>query len=74
MTDDFTLVGRRITEVRPMTAAEVEAEGWYETIHGVPTALVLDDGTVLYPSQDPEGNGGGALFGVGSDGLNFALA
>lgn len=45
-----------------MTEEEMDREGWYA--RGVnPVALELDDGTVIYPSQDPEGNGPGDLFG-----------
>lgn len=56
------LEGRTIEEVRPMTDAELEAEHWNPR-HQRPPVMVLDDGTKLYPSQDPEGNGPGALFG-----------
>jgi hypothetical protein len=63
MTDtQVALVGRRIVEVRAMSAHELEAEGWPpdETV----PALVLDNGAILYPSRDEEGNGPGALFGA----------
>ena len=56
------LVGRRIAEVRAMTKRELEAEGW-EPDEIVPV-LVLDDGAILFPSRDEEGNGPGALFGA----------
>lgn len=52
--------GRTIVEVRHMTQEEVETEGWERPA----LALVLDDGTVIYPSQDDEGNGPGTLFGT----------
>jgi hypothetical protein len=57
------LVGRTITAMRAMTLAERRHEGW---LHSYCSAVVieLDDGTILYPSCDPEGNGPGALFGV----------
>ena len=43
-----------------MTDAERLKENWdYGTI-----VLVLGNGTIVYPSQDEEGNGPGALFGV----------
>ena len=63
MTDtQVDLVGRRIVEVRAMSAPELEAEGWPpdETV----PVLVLDNGTLLFPSRDDEGNGPGALFGA----------
>ena len=55
--------GQRIKSVRKMTAAEMSSEGWALTIHGAPTVLVLENGTILYPSRDPEGNGAGCLYG-----------
>ncbi len=54
-----SLVGRCIVAVRPMTKAELAREGNDEGC----IALALDDGTLLYPSQDYEGNAPGALFG-----------
>ena len=69
----INLVGQTIKAVRPMTKKELTAEGWETgSRHGTPTALVLADGTVLYASQDPEGNGPGALFGK-KGGDAFAL-
>jgi hypothetical protein len=38
----------------------LKSEGWEDqTVQ----AIVLDNGTLLYPSRDYEGNSGGALFG-----------
>ena len=54
------IINQKIVEVREMTKAEQEREGWDSPA----IALVLDNGVVLYPSQDDEGNGCGALFGV----------
>jgi len=45
--------------MRNMTKAELKREGW----DGKCICLELDDGTILYPSRDEEGNGPGALFG-----------
>ena len=70
MTD---LVGRTIREVRRMTRTELNAEGWDAGPDDCPVALVLDDGTKLFPSCDPEGNGPGALFGVDSHGESFVI-
>lgn len=55
------LVGKRVKGVRYLTKGEVEALGWCAS------ALVLEfeDGTLLFPSRDDEGNGAGALFGQG---------
>ncbi len=55
------LVGRKIIEVRYMTDEELMNEGWNG--ERAPVVLVLDNGDLLYPSQDDEGNGPGALFG-----------
>ncbi len=60
------LVGCRIVAVRAMSARELAAEGW-DANETVP-ALVLDNGAILYPSRDDEGNGPGVLFGTSSRG------
>ena len=59
-----SVIGLKITEMRAMTEEEWQEEGWdYGTI-----VLVLEDGTKIYPSQDEEGNGPGALFGMTKEG------
>jgi hypothetical protein len=70
---DVGLVGATVTEVRPMTEAELDREGWELDRHGERTAVVFSDGTVLYASRDDEGNGPGAIFGVTKDGTTFTL-
>lgn len=67
------LVNARIVSLRPMTPAEMEAEGWSIRHGKAPTALVLDNGAVLYASQDHEGNGPGAIFGREKTGAQFGL-
>lgn len=63
MTDTpVALVGRRIVEVRAMSARELEAEGW--SPNDTAPVLVLDNGAILFPSRDEEGNSPGALFGA----------
>lgn len=64
------LEGRKIVEVRPMTAKEVAREGWDSPA----TVLVLDDGSLLYASRDEEGNGSGALFGITADGDSVSFS
>lgn len=68
-------IGRRIADVRPMTADEMQVEGWDSTgrFHTVGMVVVLDDGTKLYPSRDEEGNGPGVFFGMTQDGSAFGL-
>lgn len=63
------LKGRTIVEVRYMDPEEAAKFGWYNR----PLLLILDDGTVLIPSQDYEMNDGGALFGVGTPGTKKPL-
>lgn len=60
------LIGRKIVNVRPISAKDLEFEGWDS--HPTPTVVLeLDDGTLLYPSADEEGNGPGVLFGRKDD-------
>lgn len=54
------LTGQRIKEVRMMTTAEMEAEGW-DDFHEKPIVIVTENGTRVYPQSDPEGNGPGCL-------------
>ena len=62
------LIDRKIVDFRPMTAEEIATEGWGDT-NEIAVVLVLDDGQLLYPSRDPEGNGPGALFGQDPSGV-----
>lgn len=52
------LLNRKIVKVRYMTKEEMDGLGWYNR----PVVMVLDDGNIIYPSADDEGNNGGALF------------
>jgi hypothetical protein len=67
------LEGRRIVKVRPMSRDEAAREGWLFGRHGAAPVLELDDGTVLYPSRDDEGNGPGALFGRTAKGESLTV-
>lgn len=67
------LVGRTIRDVRPMSPAELQAEGWDPPAWQHPVLLVLDDGTKLYASRDAEGNGPGTLFGTEQSGRSFRI-
>jgi len=54
-----SIKGQTIVNVREMTEEEREREFWdYGTI-----VLELNDGSIIYPSRDIEGNGPGELFG-----------
>ncbi len=63
------LLGRRIAGVRWMTADEQEQLGW----DNAAVVLELDDGTLIWPSADDEGNDAGALFGVNAAGDDIDL-
>lgn len=52
------LVGRKIVKVSYMDAKETEALGWYKRA----VVIELDNGNLIFPSADDEGNGPGALF------------
>lgn len=52
------LVGKTIVAVRYLTDEEREDLDWYNRS----IVLQLSDGTLIWPSQDDEGNGAGALF------------
>ena len=63
------LIGKKIVKIRPMTAKEKVKEGWDN--HGATSVIELEGGTLIYPSSDDEGNGGGTLFGKNKDGTTF---
>jgi hypothetical protein len=63
------LVGRKIEGVRWMSRAEAANVGWSRRA----VVLILDDGSLLYPSSDDEGNDAGALFGQDAEGKDIAL-
>lgn len=52
------LAGRSITDVRYLKPREAEALGWDSR----GAVIVLDNGHLLWPAADDEGNGAGALF------------
>ena len=52
------LVGRKIVGFRYLDELEMDGLGWD---YSAPV-LVLDDGNVLFPSADDEGNNAGAMF------------
>jgi hypothetical protein len=52
------LLNRKIVGVRYMTQEEADDHGWYS--RGV--IFKLDNGTLIYPSADDEGNNAGVLF------------
>jgi hypothetical protein len=60
---DKLFVGRTIRQIRQMLPSELKYEGW-EDRHKNTRVIVLTDGSLIYASQDDEGNGPGALFGL----------
>jgi len=58
----MNIIGRKIVDVIALSKSIVEEEGWEDTPYPC-IGLLLDDGNIIYPSQDSEGNGPGALFG-----------
>jgi len=52
------LEGKKINKVRYMTEEEKDILGWSNRS----LVIQLDDGNLIFPSQDDEGNGPGALF------------
>lgn len=53
------IIGRTVIDVRAMYPEEMELFDWY----GQPgCVLILDDGGLVIPMRDEEGNGAGALM------------
>ena len=52
------LVGRKIVKVRYMTDEEQEDHMWFRKS----VVIHLDNGVIIYPSADDEGNDAGAIF------------
>lgn len=52
------LLGRRIVDVRYLTEEEAGDLGWGSRC----VVMILDDGNIIYPSCDDEGNAAGSLF------------
>lgn len=58
------LKGKVVQSVRYLSKEEQEEMDWYNR----PIVISFTDGTIIFPSQDDEGNDGGALFGQSSKG------
>ena len=52
------LVGRKIVKVHYMGDEDMKEFDWFSR----PLLIHLDDGNIIFPSMDDEGNDGGALF------------
>jgi hypothetical protein len=66
---NYNLIGRKIVSVTTLSEKVLELYGWQES----PIVLVLDDGTLLFPSCDEEGNDYGVIFGIRKNGYEFML-
>jgi len=58
------LLNKKIVQVRYMTDQEQEAFNW----HHKAIIMQLEDGTLVFPSRDDEGNDAGALHYFREDG------
>lgn len=67
-------VGLKVKEVRLMTELELGMEGWEEGYNDFPVAIIFEDGSKIYASSDPEGNGPGCLFGVTKGGEQIIVS
>lgn len=63
------LVGKKIKSVRYLTNGEADDLGWYSR----PIVIELNDGSLILPSMDDEGNNGGALFGQSNQGDDWTF-
>jgi len=59
------LVGRTIVDAAYLEDDECPELDWSEA----PLVLTFDNGTILMPMRDDEGNGAGAISGENKDGL-----
>ena len=61
--------GQKIIAVRKMTEKEIDItwglENFYDSY--VPDCIELDNGDIIIPSRDFEGNGPGVIFGISNN-------
>lgn len=60
-----------VENVRPITPEESAAEDWFH--RGDCSVIEFTDGSKIFASCDPEGNGPGAIFGVLPDGTQVRV-
>lgn len=61
-TEYGALVGRKIVAVRALTKSELDMFMWDTRSADEAVMFIMDDGSVMIPSMDPEGNGPGHVF------------
>lgn len=60
------IIGARIVDIVSLSKEIIETEGWGDSPYSA-IGIVLDNGAVIFASQDEEGNGPGAIFLYGKD-------
>jgi hypothetical protein len=60
---ESVLKGKKIVKVDYMYDKDLEALGWYHKA----LVIFLDDGTLIFPTTDDEGNDAGAIHYITSD-------
>lgn len=59
-----SIIGQRIVQVRKMTQAECNKQGYPDRVsRNLAAVLVLENGVQLWAQRDDEGNGLGTLVG-----------
>lgn len=66
---DSVLINRKIIAVRYLSEDEAERLGW----NGRSVVIHLDNGHMVWPSRDDEGNDAGALFTTDPNGDTFPV-
>lgn len=60
-------VGKKIVQARYLSQKEADSLMW----HSRPVVFQMDDGSLMFPSCDDEGNDGGVIFGQTKDGKDI---
>lgn len=58
------LIGKKVVDVVPLSNADKEQLMWDDYSGDSAIAIVFDDGTLVIPMRDDEGNGAGVLMYV----------
>jgi len=66
-------VGLKCTNVRWLSEEEALNEGWDDIRWNNTAVLEFSDGSKVYASCDPEGNGPGSLFGITKTGNAISI-
>jgi hypothetical protein len=66
-------IGKRLTQIRPMTKEELNNQYWTDRSYNRPMAMEFEDGTVIFAAKDEEINGPGVFFGTTPEHGNFRI-